>query len=192
VTDVSHRSGPGQIRGAGGKSDRLTAGVVLLHGAGRRITGGSLDATVKITTDHPALTSAFEVVIGPGFDVGAHVHAHGEELFYVIEGELDVLAFEPLDRAVPDWHHWQSGTGQRFLRGGPGAFMFVPQGVPHAFSNPTGKPVKVFFQSSVPGGHENYFDELMSLLQRTSGRPDPDDVAGLRARYDIEQITAPR
>src|ERR1039457_5296049 len=48
--------------------------------------------------------------------------------------------------------------------------MFVPQGVPHAFSNPTGKPVKVFFQSSVPGGHENYFDELMSLLQRTSGR----------------------
>jgi mannose-6-phosphate isomerase-like protein (cupin superfamily) len=164
------------------------AAVVLLPGAGRRITGGSLDAAVKITTDHPALTSAFEVVIGPGFDVGTHVHAHGEELFYVVEGELDVLAFEPLDRAVPDW---QSGTGERFLRGGPGAFMFVPPGVPHAFSNPTGKPVKVFFQSSVPGGHENYFDELMALLQRTSGRPDPDEVAGLRARYDIEQITAP-
>jgi quercetin dioxygenase-like cupin family protein len=69
------------------------AAAVLLPGAGRRITGGSLDATVKITTDHPALTSAFEVVIGPGFDVGAHVHAHGEELFYVVEGELDVLGW---------------------------------------------------------------------------------------------------
>jgi len=92
---------------------------------------------------------------------------------------------------VPDWHHWQSGTGQRFLRGGPGAFMFVPPGVPHAFSNPGGKPTKVFFQSSVPGGHENYFDELMALLQRTSGQPEPDEVASLRTRYDIEQITAP-
>jgi len=50
---------------------------------------------------------------------------------------------------------------------------------------------KVFFQSSVPGGHENYFDELMALLRRTSGRPEPHEVAGLRTRYDIEQITSP-
>jgi hypothetical protein len=38
---------------------------------------------------------------------------------------------------------------------------------------------------------ERYFDELMALLQRTSGRPEPDEVASLRTRYDIEQITAP-
>jgi hypothetical protein len=31
----------------------------------------------------------------------------------------------------------------------------------------------------------------MALLQRTSGRPEPDEVASLRIRYDIEQITAP-
>ncbi len=50
-------------------------------------------------------------------------------------------------------------------------------------------PVKVFFQSSVPGGHENYFDELMTIMEATKGRPDADVVADLRARYDIEQIT---
>jgi hypothetical protein len=61
------------------------AAVVLPPGAGRRITGGSLDATAKITTGHPALAPAFEVVIGPGFDVGAHVHAHGQDLFYIVE-----------------------------------------------------------------------------------------------------------
>lgn len=105
-------------------------------------------------------------------------------------GELDILAFEPIDRAVGDWHQWESKTGETVVTGGPGAFMFVPPGVPHAFSNSSGTPVKVFFQSSVPGGHENYFDELMAIMEASQGRPDADVVANLRARYDIEQITA--
>jgi hypothetical protein len=48
----------------------------------------------------------------------------------------------------------------------------------------------VFFQSSVPGGHENYFGELMAIMEASQGRPDANVVADLRARYDIEQITA--
>lgn len=168
----------------------MSEGVMLSPGAGRRIVGGGLDATVKMTTAYPALTSTFEIVVRPGWDVGAHVHAQGEEIFYVIEGQLDVLAFEPLDRSVSDWHEWESATGQRFLRGGPGAFLFVPPNTPHAFGNSTDKPAKAFFQSSVPGGHENYFDELMRLLDRSNGKPDPHEVAELRARYDIEQLTS--
>ena len=159
-------------------------------GAGRHIVGGGLDATVKMTMDYPALTSTFEIVVNPGWDVGAHVHAVGEEIFYVIEGQLDVLAFEPLDRSIADWHEWESETGQRFLRGGPGAFLFVPPNTPHAFGNGTDEPAKAFFQSSVPGGHENYFDELMQLLAASNGKPAPREVAELRARYDIEQITS--
>jgi oxalate decarboxylase/phosphoglucose isomerase-like protein (cupin superfamily) len=164
-------------------------GLMLPPGGGRRILGGALDATIKITSDYPALTSSFEMVIPPGYDVGAHVHARGEEVFYIVEGELDLLAFEPLDRTQPDWHQWESLAGQRFMHGGPGAFMFVPAGTPHAFANPTGKPAKMFFQSSVPGGHENYLNELMLLLRRSAGRPDPKDVSALRRRYEIEQLT---
>jgi oxalate decarboxylase/phosphoglucose isomerase-like protein (cupin superfamily) len=167
----------------------MTDGIMLGPGEGRRIVGGALDATVKSTMDAPALTSSFEMVIPAGYDVGAHVHAHGEEVFYVVEGELDLLAFEPLDRDHPDWHQWESSSGRRFLHGGPGAFMFVPENTPHAFANPTSGPVRMFFQSSVPGGHENYFDELMHLLRRSDGKPDPKDVAALRRRYDIEQLT---
>lgn len=163
--------------------------LMLPPGGGRRIVGGALDATVKMTSDYPALTSSFEMVIPPGYDVGAHVHAQGEEVFYIVEGELDLLAFEPLDRTQPDWHLWESRSGQRFIHGGAGAFMFVPESTPHAFANRTGKPVKMFFQSSVPGGHENYFDELMLLLHRSDGRPDAKDVVALRKRYDIEQLT---
>ena len=167
----------------------MSDGVMLAPGGGRRIVGGGLDATVKVTTSHPALMSTFEMIIPAGYDVGAHVHAHGEEVFYVIDGELDVLAFEPVDRSLPDWYHWESGSGQRYLHGGPGAFMFVPENTPHAFANRTNKPAKIFFQSSVPGGHENYFDELLALLRRSDGAPDPKDIADLRRRYDIEQLT---
>jgi oxalate decarboxylase/phosphoglucose isomerase-like protein (cupin superfamily) len=171
--------------------DALMTELMLPPGVGRRILGGALDATIKMPSSYPALTSSFEMVIPPGFDVGVHVHAHGEEVFYVLEGELDLLAFEPRDRTKPDWHEWESPTGQRFMHGGPGAFMFVPERTPHAFANPTGNPVRLFFQSSVPGGHENYLNELMLLMRRSDAPPFPKDVSELRRRYDIEQLTPP-
>jgi quercetin dioxygenase-like cupin family protein len=167
----------------------MTMGVMLEPGEGEKIQGGGLDVSVKVT-DPPAFASTFEVVVPPGFDVGAHVHGHGQEVFFVIEGELDVLAFEPTDRSLPDWHEWESRSGQRYLHGSPGAFMFVPENTPHAFANTTDRPARMFFQSSVPGGHENYFRELAELLRHSSGRPDAKEVASLRRRYDIEQLTA--
>lgn len=170
----------------------MTMGVMLEPGEGHRIVGGGLDVTVKVTGDHPAFASMFEVSLPPGFDVGAHVHSHGQEVFYVVEGEIDVLAFEPHDRSVPDWHEWESSSGRRFLHGGPGAFLFVPENTPHAFANTTKKPAKMFFQSSVPGGHENYFEELAALLRRHDGRPPIKHVEALRRRYGIEQLTGMR
>lgn len=164
-------------------------GVMLAAGEGERIVGGGVDVTVKVTADHPSFASTFEVRVPPGYDVGAHVHQQGEEVFYVIEGQLDVLCFEPIDRSVLDWHEWESADGRRYLRGGPGAFLYVPAGVPHAFGNPTNEETVIFFQSSVPGGHENYFLELTDLLQRSNGRPDASDVADLRSRFGIEQLT---
>lgn len=164
-------------------------GVMSLPGVGERIVGGGLDATVKVTTGYPSLMSSFEMVIPPGYDVGAHLHQLGEEVFYVVEGELDMFAFEPVDRSIPDWHEWRSSTGEGPMHGGPGTFMFVPEGCPHAFGNPTGSPTRMLFQSSVPGGHENYFIELAELLDASGGRPDPEASEELRRRWHIEQLT---
>ncbi len=161
-------------------------GVMLAAGGGEEITG--LDATLKAPMGPRTSTSSFEVVIGPGYDVGAHVHTRGEEVFFVLEGEVDLLAFEPVDRTLGDWHAWVSASGRRFLRGGPGAFMHVPAGVPHAFANRSDTRVRMFFQSSVPGGHENYFRELAAVLA-DGGPPDQDEIARLRQRYDIVQLT---
>lgn len=65
------------------------------------LTAGSVTTTV-LTADRsrsrgslPTISS-FECVIGPGYDVGAHVHTRNEEVFFVLEGELDILAFEPV------------------------------------------------------------------------------------------------
>ncbi len=69
--------------------------------------------------------------------------------------------------------------------------MHVPPGVPHAFANRTDAPVRMFFQSSAPGGHENYFRELAELL-RGGGPPDQEAIARLRERYDMVQLTAVR
>jgi mannose-6-phosphate isomerase-like protein (cupin superfamily) len=166
-------------------------GVMCLPALGRRILGGShLDATIKVTTSYPALMSTFEMVVPPGYDVGAHVHELGEEMFYVVDGELEMFAFEPVDRSIPDWHEWRSAsTGEGIMRGGPGTFMFVPENCPHAFGNPTDRPTRFFFQSSVPGGHENYFEELAVLLDESDGRPAPEASAELRRRWHINQLT---
>jgi quercetin dioxygenase-like cupin family protein len=163
--------------------------LILAPKGGTRIVGGGLDATVKATVSGGAVMSSFEIVVPPGFDVGAHAHPRGEETFFVLEGELDVLAFEPVDRTVKDWHQWRSAAGESFLRGGPGAFMRVPPGTPHAFANHTDREARMFFQSSAPEGHENYFEELADILRGANGSPDPQVVGELRRRYDIQQLT---
>jgi oxalate decarboxylase/phosphoglucose isomerase-like protein (cupin superfamily) len=169
----------------------LTDGLTQPPGQGRLIAGGALRATLKVGKGDTKLASTFEVVVPPGFDVGAHVHSTAEELFYVLEGELDLLAFEPKVRSAGDWHEWVSRSGERYLRGGAGSVMFVPAGCPHAFANTSTNPARMLFQAA-PSGHEDYLDELAGLLQATNGRPDAGAVAKLRQRYDIEQLTVLR
>lgn len=162
---------------------------MLAPGEGRVISGGALHATLKVAGGPNALMSTFEIEVPPGYDVGAHVHTRGEELFYVVSGTLDLLAFEPLDRSEGDWHDWVGEDGRRFLRGGPGSLLHIPAGVPHAFANASGERATMLFQSA-PEGHERYFEELAALLRDSGGRPDPVAVAEIRARHDIVQLTS--
>ena len=87
----------------------MTDGLVLPPGAGRRIESAGM--TLKVGTKETGRWSVFEADVPPGFDVGAHVHAEAEELFYILEGELDLLAFEPQTRTSGDWQAWRSSTG---------------------------------------------------------------------------------
>jgi len=165
----------------------MTDGFLLPPGAGEPITLGPMRVSAKVTGDHAISASTFEVVVPVGFDVGAHVHTAGEELFYVLEGELDLLAFEPGQRTDGPWQAWISPTGRRVARCGPGSLMFVPPGCPHAFANPGPAPARMLFQFAPPG-HERYFAELALILNR-NGAPDPGEIRDLRRRHGIEQLT---
>src|SRR6266536_4719081 len=159
----------------------MTDGLVLRPGAGRRIQGASM--TLKVGAGQSAAWSAFEAEVTPGFDVGAHLHHHAEELFYILDGELDLLAFEPQSRTAGDWRSWGSAAGARVMRGGPGSTMFVPAGCPHAFANPGTTPARMLFLVSPPG-HERYLQEIGELIGQP-GPPDPAAIAEVRARHDI-------
>jgi oxalate decarboxylase/phosphoglucose isomerase-like protein (cupin superfamily) len=143
--------------------------------------------TLKVGSEQSARWSAFEAVVGPGFDVGAHRHAEAEEIFYILEGELDLLAFEPRIRTSGDWTTWESADGVKVARGGPGSLMFVPPGCPHAFTNPGTAPARMLFLVA-PSGHERYLEGIAELLSRP-GPPDQSSIIALRSRYDIEQLT---
>jgi mannose-6-phosphate isomerase-like protein (cupin superfamily) len=163
----------------------MTNGLVLPPGEGRMIRGAGM--TLKVGAGESTAWSAFEAEVTPGFDVGAHLHHNAEEFFYIIDGELDLLAFEPTTRTTDGWHDWQSATGERVMRGGPGAAMFVPAGCPHAFANPGTITARMLFLVSPPG-HEHYLDEIGKAIGQ-GGPPDPEMIAEIRASNDILQLT---
>src|SRR6266540_2226962 len=72
--------------------------------------------TLKVGAERSRNWSMFEADVPPGFDVGAHLHREAEEVFYVLEGELDLLAFEPRIRTSDDWRSWESDTGAKVVR----------------------------------------------------------------------------
>ncbi|WP_066955634.1 cupin domain-containing protein [Streptomyces lushanensis] len=162
-------------------------GLIVPPGGGTVIHTAAQQVTYKVTGEHSRVSSTFEVVVPPGFDVGAHRHTRSEELFHILDGELDVLAFEPRVLSE-DWRHWESMSGLRAVRATPGTVVVVPPGCPHAFANRTGRDATMFFQSSPPSDHERYFEELLDILKE-GGTPDPVAIAELRVRYDIEQLT---
>ena len=164
-----------------------TAGSIVHPGEGRLLSGGSVEATIKVAGGRGVTATTFEVTIAPGFDVGAHYHTHREELFFVVEGTLDMMAFEPAERPEADWRSWVAADQSTFVRGKPGTLMHVPPGVPHAIANHSDSPVTVLFQSA-PEGHEEFMEELLTLL-RESSTPDPAAISDLRRRHGIVQLT---
>ncbi len=171
--------------GTSGSMRLMTDGFVIGPGDGERISPAM---ALKVGGKDSKAWSMFEVVnIVPGFDVGAHLHRNAEELFYVLEGQLDLLAFEPRIRTPRHWQSWESPAGATVTRGGPGSMMYVPRGCPHAFANPGPDPARMIFLLS-PSGHEHYQKELAELVASTTG-PLGAAIAELRARHDIDQLT---
>jgi mannose-6-phosphate isomerase-like protein (cupin superfamily) len=163
-------------------------GLIVPPGQGHRMVTTAQEVTVKVTAAHGSFVSSFEVLVPPGFDVGAHTHDHAGEFFYILDGELELLAFEPTERTADGWQDWTAPHGAQPVRAGAGSCMFVPIGCPHAFRNPTDLPARMLFQSYPAPDHERYFEEICEIFA-TGRSVDPDAVRQLRDRYGVNQIT---
>lgn len=158
---------------------------MLPPGAGRRIRTSS-DLTVKASGDRAAADFAFVENVVPGHwsGRGPHFHRRHEELFYVVDGELQFL----LDgEAVP---------------APAGTFVGVPPGVVHAFRNLTGVPAR-WVGTIAPHDLEGYFARLSEILARPAGarpwvvaaalgEPDHEAMARLRDEFDTEEVDVPQ
>lgn len=78
--------------------------------------------------------------VPPGGGPPPHVHAHSDEVFYLIDGDLQFL------------------DGERTLTVGAGEAVFLPRGTKHGFSNPGIFPATLLFMFT-PGGPEGLFVE---------------------------------
>jgi mannose-6-phosphate isomerase-like protein (cupin superfamily) len=97
----------------------------------------SIKLTSQLTNGSLGL---IEAPVPPGGGPVAHTHAHEDEIWYLISGELEFL------------------SGDQTCNAGPGDVVFIPRTVRHRFRNLGVDYVKMLFLFT-PGGSENIFIE---------------------------------
>jgi mannose-6-phosphate isomerase-like protein (cupin superfamily) len=102
-----------------------------------------------------------------------HVHRHEDELFYILEGEFDVL------------------FGERTLHVRPGDYIHLPRGTPHAFRNTTNRNAS-FLCWVTPGTLGPFFDAFQrdwpadQALPPPVGEEDINKLMAAAARHEIQ------
>ena len=106
---------------------------------------GMLLTNLTETPDTNGAFSLFEATLVPGTEPPPHVHSREDELFYVLEGELDVY------------------VGEEVFNGKTGECIFLPRLKPHAFIVRTRRlRLLVLF---APAGVEEAFRSMSSPAQ---------------------------
>jgi mannose-6-phosphate isomerase-like protein (cupin superfamily) len=96
-----------------------------------------------------------------------HVHAYEDEVVYVVQGAIQI----------------RLGAGK--LEASEGGVAHLPKGLPHALYNPLKTPLRIL-ALAIPGGMEQFFDELESTLQ--DGGMDDAKHREISRKYGIEWL----
>ncbi|MFD9818938.1 cupin, partial [Streptomyces violascens] len=94
-------------------------GLVMAPGEGRTLVTPAQQVTFKATGEHSRAASSFEVVVPPGFDVGAHLHTRSEELFYVLQRLKHRHPSETPVSSPPNTAGWGTPTRKTSQRATP-------------------------------------------------------------------------
>lgn len=100
----------------------------------------------------------------------AHLHTKASELFYVIDGALQVL------------------VGEEITVLEAGDFLLVPPHTPHAFAAAAGATADVLFVFTPGAGR---FDYLRLLGRVMRGEADPQEIKDSSERFDNHYVDSP-
>lgn len=137
-------------------------------GAGRTVWLGGVGVDMRVPGELTGGTlSIVEHPVLPGTLIPPHVHRAEDELSIVLEGRFGIR------------------IGDEIFEAGPGAYVYKPRAVPHAFWNATDEPARLI-ELIWPAGFEQFFDDLATAYKDGQGVPAPDRVGELAERYDVE------
>ena len=103
----------------------------------------------------------------PGFASPYHTHHREDEAFYVLEGELAFVC------------------DGKWLRGGPGAYVFGPRELPHGFKVVGTASARILLMCA-PAGFERFVLELSEPIANAPAPPDMAKLMATAAKYHID------
>ena len=109
----------------------------------------------------------FESEFDPESGNRLHVHTYEDEVVYVVQGAIQI----------------RLGDGK--LETSEGGVAHLPKGIPHALYNPLKTPLRIV-ALAIPGGMEQFFDELESAMQ--NGSMDDARHGEISRKYGIEWL----
>jgi quercetin dioxygenase-like cupin family protein len=141
------------VRAPAAGSTLNVLGVTHIYKATGAETGGSF--------------SLWEDVVPPGAGAPPHTHAHEDEAFYVLSGEI-VIEFEgePAPRRVAS-----------------GGFFFGARGRRHAYRNVSDEPARVLVLSAPSCGLDQMFAELDAATAK--GMTEIGNLAAICVKYGV-------
>ena len=127
-----------------------------------------LGVTHKLTRQHNGgAYYLFEFAFDPESGNRLHVHSYEDEVVYVMEGAIQIRLGHEKRQAVV------------------GGVAHLPKHVPHALYNPLKTPSR-YLAIAIPGGMENFFDELNVALE--AGTLDDVMHKEISRKYGIEWL----
>jgi len=150
------------------KNDQPLNPKIVRQGEGQQVNVLGDQQTFKLTSeDTNGLFTLIEEVNPPGTMIPPHVHTNEDEIFKVLEGELEVTV----------------GDETTILKAGD--LAFAPKNVPHTWKVVGDQDCKTIL-SVFPAGLELMFEELGNL---PPGPPDFVKISEICGRYGITFLT---
>ena len=146
--------------------------IVLGPGEGTKVPVPGTPMTHKVSSeDTDGKISALELILeaeGPP----PHIHHAEDEMFYVLEGEVDFQ------------------IGETSVRAAAGSFLLAPRDVAHSFKMVEDQPARILVMFS-PAGIEKLFVEVTAAPALQSKEEYVQRIKSLAPKYNLELLPPP-